>query len=155
MEDVMTSTARTISRQWEATTNLTGVTSASLLVVLVVSTAIGALVGLAVGGSLEPLPLAVIAGFLGTVAAGIVRNTLLIDAWGAAGVEDAGTPMVVITYAAVASLAGSLAADRIALLIGAMPAIVTGGFAGLLSAVLLGLLMVTYRMNPDRPGDRW
>jgi hypothetical protein len=96
----------------------------------------------------------VIAGFLGTVAAGIVRNTLLINAWGAAGVEDAGTPSVVITYAAVASLAGSLAADRIALLIGAMPAIVIGGLAGLLSAVLLGLLMVTYRMNPDRPADR-
>ena len=151
----MTSTTRALSRQWGEATNLSGVTSASLLVVLLVATTTGGLAGLFLGGWLEPLPLALIAGFIGTVAAGIVRNTLLIDAWGAAGVEDAGTPIVVITYAAVASLAGGLAADRIALLIGAMPAIVIGGFAGLLSAVLLGMLMVTYRMNPDRLGDRW
>jgi len=151
----MTSIASRVSRRWEAATNLSGVTTASLLVVLLVSTSIGALVGLALGEWLEPLPLAMIAGFLGTVAAGIVRNTLLIDAWGAVGVEDVGTPVTVITYAVVASLAGSLAADRIALLVGAMPATVIGGLAGVLSAILLGLLMVTYRMNPERPADRW
>jgi len=150
----MANTTKTISRQWEEVTNLTGVTSASLLVVMLVAMALGALAGLLLGGWLEPLLLAVIAGFVGTVTAGIVRNTLLIYAWGAAGVEDAGTPFVVITYAAVASLAGSLAADRIALLIGAMPAVAIGGLAGLLSGVLLGLLMMAYRMNPDRPTNR-
>lgn len=150
----MGSTTKAISRQWEEATNLTGVNSASLLVVLLVSTVIGSLAGLSLGGWLAPVMLAVIAGFLGTIAAGIVRNTLLISAWGSAGMEDAGTPAIVVTYAVVASLAGSLAADRIALLIGAMPAIVLGGFAGLLSAVLFGLLMVAYRMNPDRPENR-
>lgn len=147
----MARTGTTISRRLEEATNLSGITSASLLVVTVVSTTIGALVGLSLGGWLEPALLAVTAGFLGTVAAGILRNTFLVAAWGAAGVEDTGTPIVVVTYAAVASLAGSLAADRIALLIGAMPAVVVGGFAGLLSAVLLGLLMVAYRMKPRRP----
>ena len=145
----MAKMTKTISQQWEEAANLAGVRSASLLVVMLVATAIGALVGLLLGGWLEPVLLAVIAGFLGTITAGIVRNTLLIDAWGAAGVEDTGTPIVVVTYAAVASLAGSLAADRIALLVGAMPAVVIGGLAGLLSAVLLGLLMIAYQMNPD------
>ena len=145
----MAKTTKTISQQWEEAANLAGVRSASLLVVMLVATAIGALVGLLLGGWLEPVLLAVIAGFLGTITAGIVRNTLLIDAWGAAGVEDTGTPTVVVTYATVASLAGSLAADRIALLVGAMPAVVIGGLAGLLSAVLLGLLMIAYQMNPD------
>jgi hypothetical protein len=145
----MAKMTKTISQQWEEAANLAGVPSASLLVVMLVATAIGALVGLLLGGWLEPVLLAVIAGFLGTITAGIVRNTLLIDAWGAAGVEDTGTPIVVVTYAAVASLAGSLAADRIALLVGAMPAVVIGGLAGLLSAVLLGLLMIAYQMNPD------
>ena len=92
----------------------------SLIVVLIVSTVIGSLAGLSLGGWLAPVLLAVIAGFLGTIAAGIVRNRLLIDVWGSAGMKDAGTPAIVVTYAAVASLAGSLAADRIALLIGAM-----------------------------------
>jgi hypothetical protein len=151
----MAKTGTTISQRWEEATNLSGITSASLLVVTLVSTIIGALVGLTLGGWLEPALLAVTAGFLGTIAAGVLRNTLLVAAWGAAGVEDTGTPIVVVTYAAVASLAGSLAADRIALLIGAMPAVVVGGFAGLLSAVLLGLLMVTYRMSPGRPSNRW
>lgn len=144
----MAKTTKTISQPWEEAANLAGVPSASLLVVML-ATAIGALVGLLLGGWLEPMLLAVIAGFFGTITAGIVRNTLLIDAWGVAGVEDTGTPTVVVTYATVASLAGSLAADRIALLIGAMPAVVIGGLAGLLSAVLLGLLMIAYQMNSD------
>ena len=150
----MAKTTKTISQQWEEAANLAGVPSASLLVVMLVATAIGALVGLLLGGWLEPVLLALIAGFLGTITAGIVRNTLLIYVWGATGVEDAGTPIVAITYAAVASLAGSLAADRIALLIGATPAVAIGGLAGLLSGVLLGLLMMAYRMNPDRPANR-
>jgi hypothetical protein len=149
-----TSLTKTISRTWQDTTNLSGVASASLLVVLVVSTGIGAMTGLALGGRMAPALLAIIAGFLGTVVAGIVRNTLLVRAWGIAGIEDAGTPVTVVIYAAVASLAGSLAADRIALLVGQLPSVVVGGLAGLLSSVLLGLLMLTYRMTPYRPTDR-
>jgi hypothetical protein len=74
-----------------------------------------------------------------------------VHAWGIAGVEDTGTPVTVVTYAAVASLAGSLAADRIALLVGQMPSVVIGGLAGLLSSVLFGLLMLTYRLTPAVP----
>jgi hypothetical protein len=103
---------------------------------------------------MAPTLLAIIAGFLGTVLASTVRNTLLVHAWGLAGIADSGTPITVVSYAAVASLAGSLAADRIALLVGQMPSIVVGGLAGLLSSVLLGLLMLTYRMVPDQPTDQ-
>jgi hypothetical protein len=77
-----------------------------------VATVVGALLGLALGGWLEAGPIAVIAGFLGTLAAGIVRNTLLVKAWGAI-VEDVGTPFTIVIYAALASFAGSLTADLI------------------------------------------
>ena len=144
---------KTISTTWQDATNLSGVASASLVVVCIVSTGIGAITGLALGG-MAPTLLAIIAGFLGTVLASIVRNTLLVHAWGLAGIADTGTPITVVSYATVASLAGSLAADRIALLVGQMPSIVVGGLAGLLSSVLLGLLMLTYRMVPDQPTDQ-
>jgi len=123
------------------------------MVVFVVSTVIGVMTGLALGGRMAPALLAIIAGFLGTVVAGIVRNTLLVHAWGSAGIEDVGTPVTIVIYATTASLAGSLAADRIALLVGQMPSVVIGGFAGLLSSILFGLLMLAYRMNPDQPAD--
>lgn len=143
--------ANALSQRWQNATNLSGVTTASLLVVLLVSTALGALTGLLLDGHLSPLLVAALAGLAGTIGAAIIRNTLLVDAWGAAGIEDPGTPAIVVTYAAIASLAGSLAADRLGLLIGWMPAIVLGSLSGLLSAVLFGLLMVTYRINPNEP----
>ena len=143
----MSSTQSILSQSWDDTVP-TGVTTASLLVVLAVSIAMGALVGLALGGRVEAGILAMASGFVGTVVAGIVRNTLLVRAWGDYGVQDAGTPVGVIVYAALASFAGSLAADRIMLFAGAVPGVVLGAFAGLLSAILMGLLMLAYRMTP-------
>lgn len=139
--------AQNRSQTWEDTTP-PGVTTASLLVVLAVATALGALVGLALGGRVESGLLAMAAGFLGTVAAGIVRNTLLTRAWAAYGVEDEGTPTKVVFFAALASFAGSLTADRLLLFVGAMPDVVLGAFAGLLSAMLMGLLMLAHRIVP-------
>ena len=95
-DTIKTASQKTMSQQWEEATNLTGVTTASLLVVLVMSTAIGALVGLALSGLVAPGLLAVCAGALGAIAAGIVRNTLLVKAWGAIGVEDEGTPVAIV-----------------------------------------------------------
>ena len=152
----MSSIAANVSARWQDATNLSGVTTASLLVVFLVATAIGAATGLILDSSVTPVALALASGFLGTVVAGIVRNTLLVRAWGVAGVEDTGTPLVVIIYAAVASLAGSLAAYHLAGLAEVMMApVLIGCLAGVLSAVLLGLLMVTYRMSPDQPTQRY
>ena len=150
-----TTSKKTMSEQWEGATNLTGVTTASLLVVLVVSTAMGTLVGLALSETIAPGLLALCAGALGAIAAGIVRNTLLVKAWGAVSVEDAGTPFAIVVSATLASFAGSLAADRIAIYVGTMPGVVLGALAGLFSALLLGLLMIVYRMNPDFPRNKW
>jgi hypothetical protein len=100
--------------------------------------------------AVSPVVLALIAGFLGTVIAGIVRNTLLIRAWDVAGVKDAGTPLVVTVYSAVASLAGSLVAYQITGLAATTEPVLIGSLAGVLSAVLMGLLMVAYQMIPDQ-----
>ena len=147
--------ANTVSRHWSEKTNLSGVTTASLLVVILVSTAVGILTGLFLAGAMPVTAVAIAAGFFGTVVAAFVRNTLLVSAWNTAGVEDTGTPVVIITYAAVASLAGSLAADRVASLLGSIPVGIVGAFAGLLSSALFVLLMVAYRMDPHSPERQW
>jgi len=161
----MSSIAHTISLRLKDTTPA-GVTTASLIVIMLVSVAIGALTGVLFDGLVSPVLVAVSGGFAGTIAAGIVRNQLLARAWTAAGVEDTGTPIQVVIYAAVASLAGSLAAERLARLlsempglvvhaqVGNVPGIILGAFAGLLSSILFGLLIVTYRIIPDQPPAR-
>lgn len=127
-----------------------GVTSASLVVVALVSTLMGAITGMALGGSLQVPWLAIAAGLAGILVAALVRNTVVIRAWEAAGVIDTGTPVAVVIYAAVPSLAGSLAASQLISDGGVVPAPVVGMLAGLLSAALMGLLMVSYRMHPPQ-----
>lgn len=146
----MTSDATTVPRRrWQDDVNLSGLTTASLLVVFLVSTGVGTIVGLALGGSVDPLLLAIIAGFAGTVVAGIMRNTVLVRVWGVAGIRDVGTPIVVVVYAAVASLAGSLSAYHLASLAALKSPVLLGALAGVLASALFGLLTVTYRMMPD------
>jgi hypothetical protein len=151
----MVSKTRTMSERWEATTNLTGVTTASLIVVVLVATAVGTLTGLLFGSQLGSEALAVVAGLSGMIAAALVRNTLLVKAWSAVGVDDPGTPAAVVTNAVLSSIVGGLATHQIAVFVGGWPAVVMCGLAGLISAALFGFLMVTYRMNPDRPEDFW
>ena len=57
---------------------------------------------------------------------------------------------MLIVNAAIASIAGSLAAHDLMGFVGAQtsPALL-GALAGLLSAVLMALLMITYHSNPD------
>lgn len=146
----MTRNATTMPQwHWQDGVNLSGLTTASLLVVFLVSTGVGAFTGLALGGSVDPLLLAIIAGFAGTVIAGVVRNTVLVHTWGVAGIRDVGTPIVVIVYAAVASLAGSLSAYHLAGLAAVVGPVLVGALAGVLASALFGLLIVTYRMTPD------
>ena len=123
-------------------------TSASLLIVLIVGTVAGALIGLAVGGSMEGLYLAILAGFLGTIIAAVVRN-LIVARGAGVGPDDSGTPLLVIVYSAVASLAGSAAALEAARQSDlASSPVWIGTLAGLFSAILLSMLMITYHTNP-------
>jgi hypothetical protein len=123
-------------------------TSAGLLIVLVVGTAVGALTGLTVGGWLGILSTAILAGFLGTIIGAIVRD--LIVARGAGiGPDDTRTPWLVIVYAAIASLAASSGALELAERseLGDTPVWI-GTLAGLFSAIVMGLLMITYHTKP-------
>lgn len=126
-------------------------TSASLLIVLLVGTVVGALTGLIVGPLSNGLYLAVLAGFFGVVVAGIARNFAI--AWGTGREAHASrTPVLVIVYAAVASLAGSAAAMEVARLSGlATSSVWIGTLAGLFSVILMAMLMITYHANPGEP----
>ena len=123
-------------------------TSASLLIVILVGTAVGALIGLAIGGGLDPLYLAIVAGFLGTIIGAIARNMIMVRG-SSSGPDDSRTPTLVMIYSAVASLAGSAAAVEVARrsdLAGS--SVWIGALAGLFSAILLAMLMITYHTNP-------
>src|SRR5262245_47902395 len=87
-------------------------TSANLLIVILVGAVVGALVGLALGGALTGFYLAVVAGFLATVIAGVARNEIMKRA--GAGPDDSKIPNLVLIYSAVASLGGSSFADAVA-----------------------------------------
>ena len=125
-------------------------TSASLLIVLFVGTVVGAVVGMIVGAGFGTIALAVLAGFLGSVAAVLVRNIILNRGAGV-GADDTKTPVLVAVYAIVASLAGSLAAKEVADFGEITAPRGIGGLAGLFAAVLLAMLMITYHTNPGEP----
>jgi hypothetical protein len=126
-------------------------TSASVIIVLVVGAAVGALVGVFFGGLIDTWYLALLAGFLASILAAIIRSAILARGAGI-GPDDSRLPVLVTVYAAVASLgAGSLAlevAERSDL---AGAPVWVSTLAGLFAAVLLAILMVTYYTNPGQP----
>jgi hypothetical protein len=128
-------------------------TSASVLIVLIVSTVIGALTGMVLGGAVSTFALGLGAGFLGVIGAAIVRNYILVRMAGS-GPDDSGIPGLVVVFSLVASIAGSLAAEDIGESILRLSPAMLGAFAGLISAVLMVMLMTTYHMNPDKPVNR-
>jgi len=125
-------------------------TSASLLIVLFVGTVVGAVTGLVVGPSFGLDALAILAGFLGAIAGVIIRNFLIAKGAGV-GPDDSKTPVLVVVYAIVASLAGSLAAKEFLDFSELTAPVGIGALAGLFSAVLLAMLMITYHTNPGEP----
>jgi hypothetical protein len=122
-------------------------TSANLLIVVLVGAVVGAVVGLALGGALTGFYLAVVAGFLGTIVAGVARNEIMKRS--GAGPDDSQIPNLVLIYSAVASLGGSSLADELARLGGMDSPVWLGTLAGLFSCILLAMLMITYYLNPE------
>lgn len=123
-------------------------TSASLLIVLIVSTAVGALTGLGIGTSLGGLSVAILAGFLGTILGAVVRN-FIISRGAGMGLDDSRTPLLVIVYAAIASLAASAAALELARRSDLADSPVwIGTLAGLFAAILMAMLMIAYHTKP-------
>lgn len=128
-----------------------GVTSASLIVIILVAAAVGAVVGgvLGASGTWDPAPLAIVSGFVATVVAVIVRNKLLNRLTGV-GPDDFRIPMVIAVFAVIASIAGSLASKEILDQVGGeFTPVWIGTVAGLASAILMALLMITYHMYPE------
>jgi hypothetical protein len=130
-----------------------GDTSASLIVVLLVASAVGTIVGAVIGNGLNPALLSVVAGFVATVSAIVVRNNLL-NRWTGVGPDDFKIPMVVAVFSIIASLAGSLAGKELLDQAGGnfSPEWI-GTIAGLASAILMSFLMITYYTHPQ-PGRR-
>ncbi|MGA9541270.1 MAG: hypothetical protein WBQ77_09520 [Methyloceanibacter sp.] len=122
-------------------------TSASLLIVLFVGTVVGAVTGLVVSASFGAVYLAILAGFLGAMAGVVIRNFILAKGAGV-GPDDSKTPTLVVIYATVASLAGSLAAKEVADFSEVDAAVGIGALAGLFLAVLLSMLMISYHTTP-------
>jgi hypothetical protein len=132
-----------------------GVVSASLIILIVVACAIGAGVGLLLGDALTSTRiLAIAAGLTATIVASIARYKLIF--LGAhRGANEAKIPVVLVVNAAIASIAGSLAAHDVVGFIGAeTPPALLGSLAGLLSAVLMAMLMITYHANPGSSSGR-
>ena len=96
--------------------------------------------------------LAVVAGFLATVIAGVARNEIMKRA--GASPDDSKIPNLVLIYSAVASLGGSSLADEVVRISGLDSAVWLGMLAGLFSCILLAMLLITYYTNPET-GRPW
>lgn len=126
-----------------------GVVSASLLILIIVACAVGGAVGVLLGDAMAGTRgLAVTAGVTATVVASTARYKFVF--LGARqGTDESKIPMVLIVNAAIASIAGSLAAHDLMGFIGAdTSSAMLGLFAGLFSAILMAMLMITYHTNP-------
>ena len=139
--------------------------SISFIIVLIVGSAVGAFTGMAIGGLVPDLYLAMIAGVLATIVAGIVRNTIMTrvglepDSSGtqpvlmmiySAVAIDRRIPLRVIMYSAAASLAGSVAAVQIATVGEVTSSVLVGSLAGLFAGTLMAMLTMVYDMNHGR-----
>ena len=126
---------------------MAGATTLSLLVVLIVGTVVGALVGLVLGGTItHGSLLAIVAGLIATIAATTARNTLVFRKI-RVGPNNSAIPTIVLVYAGIASLVGSLAGLELAMLLHEPFPVWIGALAGLLSSILMALLMITYHMR--------
>jgi len=130
-----------------------GSVSASLIIVIIVAAAIGAVIALILqGAGLSTRAIAIISGFIATIIASIARYKILFLGAGK-GPDDSRIPSVVVTYAAIASIAGSLAAHELFCYMHEDVGIgFLGALAGLLSAILMAMLMITYHMNSQPLG---
>jgi len=113
-------------------------------ILLVVSSVVGALTGLVLGGLVGNLFLALVAGILGTISAGVVHNIRipqLMVIYSAVTVE---IPLRVISYSLIASLVGSAAAVQIASMSGITSSAAIGALAGLIAGILTAILTTVY-----------
>ena len=132
----------------QSTRTPTGGVSASVLIVVLVGLASGAVFGLLVGQIIaEPALVAVMASFLAIVVAFALRYFTISSGAGAAfpGGGTAAVPSVLFINSEIASIFGGLAAHGL-LTVASPPhrPFVTGAVAGLFGGILMALLMISY-----------
>jgi hypothetical protein len=132
----------------QSTSTPSGGISASVLIVVLVGLASGALFGLLLGQVIAaPALIAVIASFLAVATASAVRHFVVsvgAGAWPPGGGMTA-IPSVVLVNSAIASVFGGLAAHGLLTASGPPVApLVTGAAAGLFGGILMALLMISY-----------
>ena len=93
--------------------------------------------------------LAIVAGFIATIVGGIARD-FVVRRGGGLGPDSSRMPALVLIYSAVASLAGSSAAMEVAQQSEVSASVWIGTLAGLFSAILMAMLMITYYTNPGQ-----
>ena len=122
-------------------------TSANILIVLIVGLVVGALCGVVLNGMVGDLYLAIIAGFIATIIGTVATNVFMVRLGGR---NVPRTPLVATVFAAVASLGGSAAAVELATHSHDLMStpVWIGALAGLFSAILMAMLMITYEMKP-------
>ena len=131
-----------------ATGGTMGVTSASLIVIIVVGAVVGAIVGGILGAYVPAVAVALGAGIIATAVAALVRNKL-VNRLSGAGPDQGRIPGVVAMFGVIGSIAGSLAAKELLDQAGgAYNSVWLGTVAGLASAVMVALLLITYHMYP-------
>ena len=117
-----------------------GVATVSMLVMLTVGTAIGALVGLFLGHTFHHAIVAIIAGMAGTFVAVIAQNALVHRQIGV-GTDEEPIPMVIMVCCCRCASLGGL---ELAFLLHEPFPVWIGTLAGLLSSVVMGLITVAY-----------
>ena len=127
--------------------------SASLIILVLVGLAVGGGVGVLLEGMMPGTRvLAIVAGFTATIVASIARYKVFFLRR-RKDVDEARIPMVVVVNAAIASIAGSLAAhDLMGIASDQISPSLMSAIAGLLSAILMALLMITYHSSPNTRG---
>jgi hypothetical protein len=130
-----------------------GSVSASLIILIIVAAVIGALIAVILESTgLSSRAIAVISGFTATIVASVARYKILFLGAGR-GPDDSRIPSLVVIYAAIASVAGSLAAhDLYRYMHEDVGIAFLGALAGLLSAILMAMLMITYHTNSQPLG---
>jgi hypothetical protein len=90
----------------------------------------------------------IVAGFLATIIAAVVRNTIMTRV-STKALDISSVPILVIVYAALATLAGSTAAVEVAQASQLDSPVWIGALAGLFSSLLTALLIKIYYIDPE------
>ncbi len=123
--------------------------SASLIVVLLVGTAVGALIGFVFGGVVtNGALLAILAALIGNAVAAVARYKLVFRG-SQSGSDESKIPGLVAVNGAIAAIAGGLAGHSLAVQFEqAGSAVWVGTLAGLFGAILMAMLMIAYHHIP-------